>query len=109
MESVIIKRMEKRRPHYDLSELQAYVHKFGMDLFSFTAKTGALDMGLTQSQAIEMVMDLSISGFYKSITTHADSSVWQDIYHAMTPVNRIAYIKLTMRLEGIVVIQFKEK
>jgi len=39
---------------------------------------------------------------------HADHRVWQDVYHAATPVGRVAYIKLTLINERPVV-QFKER
>ena len=45
---------------------------------------------------------------YKSMTTHADHRVWQDVYHAHCPNGKTAYIKVTLR-DGTVVIQFKEK
>jgi len=38
----------------------------------------------------------------------ANSSIWQDVYHAPTPGGKVAYIKLTLQ-QGAVVIQFKEK
>jgi motility quorum-sensing regulator/GCU-specific mRNA interferase toxin len=41
------------------------------------------------------------------MTTHADHRIWQDVYHAICPNGRSAYIKITQR-EGVVVIQFKE-
>jgi len=46
--------------------------------------------------------------FYKSMTTYADHRVWQDVYHAPTPVRKDAYIKITLR-DAAPVIQFKEK
>ncbi len=45
---------------------------------------------------------------YKSMTTHADHRVWQDVYHAPCPNGKTAHIKVTLR-DGTVVIQFKEK
>lgn len=42
------------------------------------------------------------------MTAHFDHRVWQDVYHAPTPVGKEAYIKLTMRGEALV-IQFKER
>ena len=42
------------------------------------------------------------------MTTHADHGVWQDVYHAATPVGCVAYIKLTPINERPVV-QFKER
>jgi motility quorum-sensing regulator/GCU-specific mRNA interferase toxin len=47
--------------------------------------------------------------FYKSMTTHAASQVWQDVYHAKLPIGRTAYVKVTLRVDGSIVIQFKEK
>ena len=55
-----------------------------------------------------MVLGLQAHNFYKSMTTHADHRVWQDVYHARCPNGRVAYIKLTLRDDGVVVIQFKE-
>ncbi|MEI7455906.1 MAG: type II toxin-antitoxin system MqsR family toxin [Nitrosomonadales bacterium] len=55
-----------------------------------------------------MVLALNSSWLYKSMTTHSDSTVWQDVYHAPCPNGKIAYIKLTVQA-GSVVIQFKEK
>ena len=43
------------------------------------------------------------------MTTHADSRVWQDVYHAPCPNGKVAYVKLTLTEGGKVVIQFKEK
>jgi motility quorum-sensing regulator / GCU-specific mRNA interferase toxin len=42
------------------------------------------------------------------MTTHADHRIWQDVYHAPTPLGKEAYIKVTMRAEAPV-IQFKER
>jgi motility quorum-sensing regulator/GCU-specific mRNA interferase toxin len=65
-------------------------------------------MGLTTSEMLSVIAGLKRHDFYKSMTTHADHHVWQDVYHAMTPVQKTAYIKITLR-EGAPVIQFKEK
>jgi motility quorum-sensing regulator / GCU-specific mRNA interferase toxin len=42
------------------------------------------------------------------MTTYADHRVWQDVYHAATPVRKEAYIKITLR-DTVLVIQFKER
>ena len=51
---------------------------------------------------------LTARNFYKSMTTHADHRVWQDVYHAQTPAGVEAYIKITMR-DLAPVIQFKRR
>jgi motility quorum-sensing regulator / GCU-specific mRNA interferase toxin len=65
-------------------------------------------MGLTSDDMLTVIASLSRHDFYKSMTTYADHKMWQDVYHADTPVGREAYIKITMR-DAAPVIQFKEK
>lgn len=66
--------------------------------------------GLTVAEMAAVVRALGHRNFYKSMTTHADHTVWQDVYHAMTPVGKEAYIKVTGTGDGQPpVIQFKEK
>jgi motility quorum-sensing regulator/GCU-specific mRNA interferase toxin len=80
----------------------------GIMVFTATALFNAAAMGLSEEQALLVLASLARAMFYKSMTTHADNSVWQDVYHAPTPNGKVAYIKLTLQ-QGTVVIQFKEK
>jgi len=57
---------------------------------------------------LAVIAALSRRAFYKSMTSYADHRIWQDVYHAATPVRRVAYIKITLR-DMAPVIQFKEK
>ena len=65
-------------------------------------------MGLTTGDMLRVIASLSRRQFHKSMTSYADHRVWQDVYHAATPVRRDAYIKITLR-DTAPVIQFKEK
>ena len=65
-------------------------------------------MGLTTAEMLTVIASLSRRQFHKSMTTYADHRIWQDVYHAATPVRKDAYIKITLR-DGAPVIQFKEK
>lgn len=65
-------------------------------------------MGLTSAEMLAVIASLSRRQFYKSMTTYADHRVWQDVYHAATPIRKEAYIKITMR-DAAPVIQFKER
>ncbi|WP_245423930.1 type II toxin-antitoxin system MqsR family toxin [Rhizobium sp. M1] len=56
---------------------------------------------------IDVICALKSGHLYKSMTTYKDSTVWQDVYHANTPVGK-AYVKVTLREDGAPVIQFKE-
>jgi motility quorum-sensing regulator/GCU-specific mRNA interferase toxin len=100
--------MEKRIPHYPLAVIQARVAEQGIMAFTATALFNAAAMGLSEEQILRVLASLSRTMFYKSMTTHADSSVWQDVYHAPIPNGKVAYIKLTLQ-QGALVIQFKEK
>lgn len=100
--------MEKKKAHYDLIALQAIVARDGLQVFTATARAGFLGMGLSAAEALAVVASLSKGMLFKSMTTHADHRLWQDVYHAPCPNGTTAYIKLTMQ-DGAVVIQFKEK
>ena len=101
--------MEKRKPSYLLSDVLAIVAASGIDAFTQTALHGAWDLGLTSEGAVAVVLGLRQTNFYKSMTTHTDHRIWQDVYHADLDSGLRVYIKLTLRENGIVVIQFKEK
>ena len=100
--------MDKRTPHCPLSRIQDEVARLGAAAFTRTALDGGRDMGLTTSEMLKVIASLSQSNFYKSMTTYADHRVWQDVYHAETPVKKDAYIKITLR-DTVPVIQVKEK
>ena len=101
--------MEKKKPHYTLSAIQQVVAERRVDTFTATALVGAAHMGLSPDEAVAVVLGLKHGAFYKSMTTHADHQIWQDVYHTTLKSGLVAYVKVTLRENGIVVIQFKEK
>jgi motility quorum-sensing regulator/GCU-specific mRNA interferase toxin len=101
--------MEKKKPHYSLSDIQRVVELRGVNVFTATAMAGAAALGLSNAQAVAVVLALKQKNLYKSMTTHLDHTIWQDVYHATLPTGLVAYIKFTLRENGTVVIQFKEK
>lgn len=100
--------MEKRTAHYDLNAIKARVAVGGMDAFTRTAKDNARQMGLDAQAALDVVLGLQRGMLFKSMTTHTDGAIWQDVYHAPCPNKKMAYIKVTLQA-GAVVIQFKER
>ena len=100
--------MEKRTPHYDLACVQADVARLGAAAFTKTALDGGRAMGLTSAEMLAVIASLTRRDFHKSMTSYADHRVWQDVYHAATPVRKEAYIKITLR-DAAPVIQFKER
>jgi motility quorum-sensing regulator/GCU-specific mRNA interferase toxin len=102
--------MEKSKPHYSLPDIQSDVSRRGAGAFTRTALKNGRSMGLTVSQLVDVVCSLRRGDFYKSMTTHADHAVWQDVYHATTLVGKVAYVKVTGSNDGNPpVIQFKEQ
>lgn len=99
--------MEKKVSHYPLHVIQMEVQRRGADAFTRTALDGGREMGLNIEQMVAAVCGLGSKHFYKSMTTHVDHTLWQDVYHAPTPAGT-AYVKFTLR-QGAVVIQFKRK
>lgn len=55
---------------------------------------------------VGVVMALTPADFYKSMTTHADHSVWQDVYRPSTKAGDV-YLKLTV-IDDVLIVSFKE-
>ena len=100
--------MEKRTAHYNLSLVLAAVRDGGARSFTKTARRNIALMGLSLEEAMTVIAELTPRMLYKSMTSHADHRVWQDVYHALCPNGKTAYIKLTLAGDAPV-IQFKEK
>jgi motility quorum-sensing regulator/GCU-specific mRNA interferase toxin len=50
-----------------------------------SAFNGARELGIDDWTGMcSVVMSLTSADFYKSMTTHADHRIWQDVYHAKT-------------------------
>jgi motility quorum-sensing regulator/GCU-specific mRNA interferase toxin len=102
--------VEKRKPHYRLTEIQDNVRAVGIASFTLTARRNGLAMGLTTEEMVDIVCGLRRVSFYKSMTTHEDHKLWQDVYCATLSTGKTAYIKVTGSADGRApVIQFKEK
>jgi motility quorum-sensing regulator / GCU-specific mRNA interferase toxin len=105
-----IEKMEKRTPHYKLSEVQAVVADLKSRPFTITALRGGLELGLTEPEMRKVVMELGRRNFYKAMTTYSDHQIWQDVYHGVTEDEIEVYIKITGFTDGRPpVIQFKKK
>lgn len=55
---------------------------------------------------LAVVMALTATDFHKSMTTHADHRIWQDVYRPTTPVGEV-YLKLTV-IDDVLIVSFKE-
>ena len=86
--------MEKGTPHCKLPVVKALVEA-GKVKATATAYNGALELGINDLDGMcAVVLALTPADFYKSMTTHADHRVWQDVYHAKTASGDEVYLKL---------------
>ena len=71
--------MEKRTPHCKLAVVQALVES-GHVRATASAFGGALELGINDLAGMcAVVMFLTSANFYKSMTTHADHRIWQEL------------------------------
>lgn len=97
--------MEKRTPHCKLSTVKALAEA-GKIRTTHTARVGANALGFDYPGMLAVVMALTPADFYKSMTTHADHTIWQDVYRPNTSAGDV-YLKLTV-IDDVVIVSFKE-
>lgn len=99
--------MEKSIPHCKLSVIKALVAA-GQVRATATAYNGARELGINDLAGMcDVVLALTSADFYKSMTTHADHRIWQDVYHARTASGDEVYLKLTV-IDDMLIVSFKE-
>lgn len=99
--------MEKSTPHYKLSVALALVAA-GDVRATGSAYAGARELGINDLAGMcDVIMSLTMADFYKSMTTHADHRIWQDVYRATTPAGDAVYLKLTV-IDDVLIVSFKE-
>ena len=97
--------MEKRTPHCTLTRVKALVDA-GNVRTTHAARIEANEVGLVFSDILSVVQALTPADFYKSMTTHADHKVWQDVYRPSTRAGDV-YLKLTI-INDVLIVSLKE-
>jgi motility quorum-sensing regulator/GCU-specific mRNA interferase toxin len=97
--------MEKRTPHCRLTEVKALVEA-GKVRATRSARLGATELGLDLSGMLAVVLALTPTDFHKSMTTHANHTIWQDVYRPGTQAGDV-YLKLTV-IDDLLIVSFKE-
>lgn len=98
--------MEKRKPHYELKFILAQMKKAELMNLTHSALDGIRKAGMTREEAFAVVQALSPAKFYKSMTTHKNHQVWQDVYHAEWQGKKL-YVKF-QRAGEFFIVSFKE-
>ena len=99
--------MEKRTPHRKLSLVKELV-KANKVRATASAFNGASELGIyTLAGMCDVVLSLTMANFDKSMTTHADHRIWQDVYKVVNQNGSDIYLKLTI-IEDVLIVSFKE-
>lgn len=100
---------DKRRPTYDLEAFKVAFSTAGALNLTFTAANDAADLGFGKSEIVALIQTMQPMHFYKSMTSHADYKVWQDVYHVPSTVG-LLYVKFTANTVTLFkLLSFKEK
>ena len=97
--------MEKSTPHCKLALVKSLLNA-GKVRATHSARLGATASGLELSDMLDVVRGLKPADFYKSMTTSADHTVWQDVYRPRTRSGDL-YLKLTV-IDDVLIVSFKE-
>lgn len=101
--------LEKKVPHYSLLKLKRLI-KEGKYRFTFSSKkTIAEDFSITSEEALGIILKLTGKDLYKSMQSHENPDLWQDVYHKDIDT-KTAYIKLQISItDDAIIISFKKK
>ncbi|MGO9774573.1 MAG: type II toxin-antitoxin system MqsR family toxin [Roseiarcus sp.] len=97
--------MEKGVPHCKLPVVKALIEA-GKVRSTVSALAGGAALGFDFEGIVGVVKALTSADFYKSMTTHADHRIWQDVYRPSTPAGEV-YLKLTV-VDDVLIVSFKE-
>lgn len=97
--------MEKRTAHYSLALIKELV-LLGKVSATRSALTDAAALGYTFDDMKFVIGNLETSDLYKSMTTHHNNKLWQDVYRYPASDGDL-YLKLQV-IEDVVIISFKE-
>jgi len=99
--------MENGTPHCRLSVVKSLIEA-GHVSATASAFNGARELGINDLAGMcAVILSFTSSDFYKSITTHADHRIWQDVYRTKIASSADVYLKLTV-IDDVLIVSFKE-
>jgi len=102
--------VEKFKPHYDLKRIRFLLYSEESREITPTSRKGAVPLGYMDVEGMLAIVEtLTRKHFYKSMTAHHDTSLWQDVYKISDESGNKLYIKLQLSYDKkkAIVIQFK--
>jgi len=85
---------EKKTPTHDLQAIRAKFSKIeDLNVTTAALKT-ATELGFDAQGIVDVIQRIEARDFFKSMTSYADSKVWQDVYYVPHEVSSL-YVKFT--------------
>lgn len=94
--------MDKRKPSYELDAVKAAIGSVETLAITRSAFSDALSLGFNRPGIVAVIQGMTRAMFAKSMTTHADHRVWQDVYYVPAE-GLVLYVKF----QADVVTEFK--
>ncbi len=99
--------MEKRKQSYQLADIQNQMKNIDGLRLTSSSRKGLIELDFDDNDAVNVIQALTIKNFKKSMTTHNNHRVWQDVYNSSYKDVDL-YIKFQQDEEGFFTISFKE-
>lgn len=101
--------MEKRKPSHDLERFKSVCGTVATLRITLTAQVSAQRLGYDLEGIARVVRSMNRRMFYKSMTSFADHTAWQDVYHVPAD-GRTIYLKFVDDVVSeFLVLSFKER
>lgn len=101
--------MEQRKPHHNLASFRRACCSVESLRVTKIALNDAFALGFSRAGVVDVIQSIRPGDFYKSMTSLADHTIWQDVYHVPWD-GLVLYVKFTDdRLTGFLLLSFKEK
>ncbi|PJZ59590.1 type II toxin-antitoxin system MqsR family toxin [Leptospira adleri] len=98
--------MEKKICHYSLKLVKKLISENKYIITRNAQKTAFERFGFSEEEILKEIIELESMYFYKSMTSHNDHRLWQDVYKKEI-INIKAYIKIQIVNQNTVIISFK--
>ena len=100
---------EKRKPTYDLTAIKDAFSSTDRLKATSTALQTAASFGFGSREIADTIQSMERRQFVKSMTSHANHHVWQDVYHVPSKAG-VLYVKFTVDVMAeFLLLSFKEK
>lgn len=100
--------MRSSVPKYDLTTIQTMIANGEYRITSSAMRDAAI-IDYDSKEIKRIVLSLRTNNFYKSMPSHKNEMIWQDVYHKTIKEDGVTlYIKLQI-VKDAIIISFKEK